>query len=77
MLQCTIRGNVFHWPVADLKDADMESLNRAGEAMLLAEQGRQEIARALVAAVSRWWSDLKSWRAHLPTNLPPTESVRR
>ena len=55
----------------------MNSFEQAGEAILLAEEGKAQIARALAVVVRRWVSGLHDWLVAMPTSFPPTESVRR
>jgi hypothetical protein len=54
----------------------LDSFSQAGEAMLLAEEGNRQIARALAASVGNAFASLKAWLAAMPTTLPPTESRR-
>ncbi len=53
----------------------MNGFERQGEMMLLAEQGRQQLARELAAVLGRWWSRLKTWQERMPGSLPPTEAI--
>ncbi|WP_158744761.1 hypothetical protein [Acidisphaera sp. L21] len=55
----------------------MNAFDQAGEAMLMAQEGKLLIARALVATIQGWVSSFKSYVGGMPTTLPPTESVRR
>ncbi len=54
----------------------MDTFSKAGEAMLLAEQGNREIAHAIATAFNGWMKSLKGWLAEMPTSLPPTEARR-
>ena len=54
----------------------MTTFSRAGEAMLLAQEGNHQLARAVAAAFRRWFAPVKAWLADMPTSLPPTESGR-
>ena len=54
----------------------MNAFEQAGEAMLLAEEGKVQMARAIVAQVQKWIADFRSYLGHLPTNLPPTDTLR-
>ncbi len=55
----------------------MNSFEQAGEAMLLAEEGKALIARAIVAELRRWAGLVHEWLVQMPTTLPPTESPHR
>jgi hypothetical protein len=55
----------------------MNSFEQAGEAMLLAQEGNKMIAAAIISAVRGWVASFRGWLAHMPTTLPPTESIRR
>ena len=57
--------------------ADMNSFEQAGEAMMLAEEGKAQIARAIVASIRRGIAIVHEWLVEMPTSLPPTESIRR
>ena len=54
----------------------MDSFSKAGEAMLLADQGNRQIAQGLAALVRSLLASLKTWLAEMPTSLPPTEPSR-
>ena len=54
----------------------MDTFSKAGEAMLLAEQGNRQIAQGLAALVSSLLGSLKTWLGAMPTSLPPTEPSR-
>ncbi len=55
----------------------MRSFEQAGEAMLLAEEGKAQIARALMAGLRRCVDIVHEWLVEMPTTLPPSESSRR
>ena len=50
----------------------MDTFSKAGEAMLLAEEGNRLLAQALVNAVRGWVGSFKTWLRAMPTSLPPT-----
>ncbi len=54
----------------------MDTFSKAGEALLLAEEGNREIARAFATLVRGLLSSLKTWLATMPTSMPPTDSGR-
>ena len=54
----------------------MDTFSKAGEAMLLAEQGNRQIAQGLAAVMRGLLGSLKSWLGAMPTTLPPTEPSR-
>ncbi len=49
----------------------MNTFDQFGEAMLLAQQGRQEILRALTANVG---TRLKAWLVRTISKVPPTDA---
>ena len=55
----------------------MNVFQQSGEAMLLAHEGEQEIAKMLAAQVRTWFAKLTTWHAAMPTSLPPTEAQPR
>ena len=54
----------------------MDTFTKAGEAMLLAEQGNRELSHTIAAAFHGWVKSIKAWLAEMPTSLPPTEPRR-
>ena len=54
----------------------MSTFTKAGEAMLLAEEGNRQIAQAITAAVMAKLAEFKAWLRAMPTSLPPTELPR-
>ncbi len=55
----------------------MKMFDQAGEAILLAEQGKAELAQALANGVKAWLEAFRDWLGKMPTTLPPTESLGR
>ncbi len=54
----------------------MDTFSKAGEGLLLAQDGQRQIAQAIAAALHRWLVSLRAWVVAMPTSLPPTESLR-
>ena len=50
-----------------------DTFSKAGEAMLLAEQGNREVGRSIAASLRGLLGSLRTWLAAMPTSLPPTE----
>ncbi len=54
----------------------MSTLSKAGEAMLLAQEGNRQIAQAIATAATAKLTAFKDWLRAMPASLPPTELPR-
>ena len=52
----------------------MDTFSKAGESLLLAEEGNRAIAATVAAVVRGWLTSFKAWLAAMPTSMPPTEA---
>ncbi len=52
----------------------MSNFEHIGDAMLLAAEGNNQIARMISRKFSAMLESCRGWIAAMPTSLPPTES---
>jgi hypothetical protein len=55
----------------------MNGFEQYGEAMLLANEGNTQAAKALATVFKRLFETVRGYVGAMPTTLPPTESFQR